>query len=134
MLACAFVIFLFFGLLLKHEGRVFSDGVIQPGFVSPGMHFLVFVRGEPGVGVGGGLLSLWLEDFIVVLAISFFSLCTRNGFFVCLFFPLSFAVSSYGDLVGFSLSQLLLRNSLIIHCCDVIIHWYVKVFQRCFSP
>ena len=80
--------FFFFGLLLKHEGRVFSDGVIQPGFVSPGMHFLVFVRGEPGVCVWGGgcLLFLWLEDFIVVLAISFFSLCARNGFlFVCFF-------------------------------------------------
>lgn len=45
----------FFGLLLKHEGRVFADGVIQPGFVSPGMHFLVFVRGEPGVCGGGAV-------------------------------------------------------------------------------
>lgn len=33
VLACAFVSFLFFDLLLKHEGRVFSDGVVQPGFV-----------------------------------------------------------------------------------------------------
>ena len=33
---------------VENEGRVYSDGVIQPGFVSPAGIFLVAVRREAG--------------------------------------------------------------------------------------
>lgn len=74
-----------------------------------GMLFLVFVTGEPGVGgrssfpIPRRLYCCFGHLFLVSVPKVFFVFCFS-------FSPLSFAVSSYDDLVGFSLSRLLLRN------------------------
>ena len=69
------------------------------------MLFLVFVRGEPGVG---GRSSFPITRRLYCCFGHLFLVSVPKVFFF--FSPLSFAVSSYDDLVGFSLSRLLLRN------------------------
>ena len=76
-----------------------------------GVLFLVFVREEPGVaGRAGEAVFFSYTEKTSLLFWPSLSLVSVPKVVFFFFLPLSFAVSSYDDLVGFSWSQLLLRN------------------------